>query len=215
VHLPEKLPIVLVHGGLYEDMTSQEFWNETGVAGELRARHLDFIAPQRPEHPRSWIEESNAVLRAIDDAGFERVALVAASNGCSAAVRMTLEHPSRVARLMLAWPATSGDAVIDEVLRVVITDSADASTASDLLAGETLRGVTDAELGSLTIPVVVYPSLIEDQAHQRSTLMGILAAVEGSFMVAGSPDPYSPDFPAHLEAFITIISEFARVEYDD
>jgi len=215
VHLPEKLPIVLVHGGLYEEMTSQEFWKATGVLGELRARHLAFIAPQRPEKPRSWAEEADALLSQIDDAGHQRVALIGASNGCSAAVRLALDQPDRVGRLMLAWPATAGEAVIDEVMRVVITDAADADAAHNLLEGETIRGVSDAELSSLDIPVVVYPSLVEDQAHQRRTLMGILAAVEGSFMVAGSPDPYSPDFAPHVDAFVTIVEEFSRIEHDD
>lgn len=116
---------------------------------------------------------------------------------------------------MLAWPATVGDNVVDEVMRVIINEDANAEAATALLAGETLRGVTDAELGSLDLPVVVYPSLVENQAHQRRTLMGILAAVTGSFMAGGSPEPVDADFADHLDGFISMITEFARVEHDD
>lgn len=210
-----KLPIVLVHGGLYESMTPEEFWESSGVLGELRAQHLSHLAPQRPAQPRSWDEEAEALLAAIDDAGFEQVALVAASNGCSAATRLAVTYPDRVARLMLAWPATPGDSVVDEVMRVIITDEADSTAADALLAGDTLRGVSDVELSTLTMPVVVYPPLIENQAHQRRTLMSILSTVPGSFMAGGGPDPTDADFSEHLAAFVNMVVEFSRVEHDD
>ncbi len=210
-----KLPIVLVHGGLYEGMTAKEFWEASGVLGELRGNHLDHLAPDRPAKPSSWDEEANALLTAVTEAGYDNVALVAASNGCSAAVRFALANPDRVERLMLAWPATNGDSVIDEVMKVIITEDADAETAAAILSGETLRGVTDAELGSLDLPVVVYPPLVENQAHQRSTLMSILATVPGSFMAGGGPDPTDADFADSLDGFITMVTEFSRVEHDD
>lgn len=213
--LPVILPIVLVHGGLYEGMTPEEFWSDTGVLGALRAKHLTHIAPQRPPQPRSWDDEVSALLAAIDEAGFDQVAVVAGSNGCSVAVRLALQHPERVSRVMLAWPATVGDQAIDELLRVIITDEVDAAAASALLTGETLRGVTDVELGALHLPVVVYPSLVENQVHQRQTLMGILANVNDAFMVPGSPEPPDADFGDHLDAFITMVTEFSRVEHDD
>ena len=213
--LPVKLPIVLVHGGLYEGMSPQEFWGDTGVLGRLTSKHLTHIAPQRPPRPRGWDEEASALLAAIDAAGYDRVALVGASNGCSTAVRFATDHPDRVERLMLAWPATVGDPVVDELLRVIISDEADADAADALLTGETLRGVTDAELAALDVAVVVYPSLIENQVHQRQTLMGILATVTDSFMVQGSPEPPDDDFPNFLDAFVTMVEEFGRVEHDD
>jgi pimeloyl-ACP methyl ester carboxylesterase len=100
--LPVMLPVVLVHGGLYEGMTSREFWADTGVLGELKARHLRVLAPQRSKQPQSWDEEARSLLDAIDAAGYDRVALVGASNGCSAAVRLAIENPDRVGRMMLA-----------------------------------------------------------------------------------------------------------------
>jgi len=213
--LPVKLPIVLVHGGLYEGMTTREFWEDTGVIGGLRSRHLLHLAPQRPARPQSWEEESVSLLAAIDEAGFERVALIGASNGCSAATRFAIDHPDRVERLMLAWPATAGDRVVDELLRVIITDETGAEAAEALLTGETLRGVSDAELAAVDLPVVVYPSLLENQVHQRETLMGILARVTDAFMVQGSPEPPDDDFDGFVDAFVTMVEEFGRVEHDD
>lgn len=215
VHLPIKLPIVLVHGGLYEDMTVDDFWGQSGVLGELRARHLTALAPQRPSQPASWSEEATALLAAIDEAGHERVAVVGASNGCSAALRLAIDHPDRVARILLAWPATAGDPVVDEVMRVVIADASSPETAAALLAGGVVRGVNDTELAELDIPTVIYPPLVESQSHQRRTLMGILSSVSGSFMVAGGSDPLDADFADHLDTFVTIVEEFSRIEYDD
>ena len=85
------------------------------------------------------------------------------------------------------------------------------SAASDVYK----RQVTDAELAALDVAVVVYPSLIENQVHQRQTLMGILATVTDSFMVQGSPEPPDDDFPNFLDAFVTMVEEFGRVEHDD
>ncbi len=209
------LPVVLVHGGLYEGMTPNEYWADTGVLGELRAKHLKILAPRRPVQPRSWDEECQSLIDAIDAAGYDQVALVGASNGCSAAARLALENPERVARLMFAWPATVGDPVVDELLSIIIADEADQDAATELLSGETLRGVSDAELGSLDLPVVVFPSLIENQVHQRQTLMGILANVKDSFLVPGTPEPPDDQFPEHRDTFVTMVAEFARVEHDD
>ena len=155
------------------------------------------------------------MLEAIDAAGHDRVALVGASNGCSAAVRLAIENSDRVARMMLAWPATAGDPVVDELLKVIVADEVDEAAARNLLSGETLRGLSDAELGELDMPVVVLPSLIENQVHQRHTLMCLLAKVSGSFLVPGSPEPPDEEFPEHLDAFVTMVAEFARVEHDD
>ena len=213
--LPELLPVVLVHGGLYENTTSAEFWGDTGVTTALGATNTEFIAPQRPAKPASWDEERRSLSEAIDAAGFERVALVGASNGCSAAARLAIDEPDRVARLMLAWPATANDESLDGLARIIITDEMGSDVADALLQGETLRGVTDDELAQLQIPLVVFPSLPENHAHQRQTVMGLLAAQPNGFLVGGSPEPPHAQFAEHLDTFITMVTEFARVEHDD
>lgn len=213
--LPQLLPVVLVHGGLYEDMTPDEFWAQPGVLRALADANSEFIAPQRPPQPRSWGEESQWLLEAIDEAGFGEVALVGASHGCSAAARLAIDHPDRVARLLLAWPATAGDQVLDDLARIIIGDQMGAEVADRLLAGETLRGVTDDELGSLAMPLVVFPSMPANHAHQRETVMALLRAQPSGFIAGGSPEPLDDQFPEFRDTFIHLVTEFARVEHDD
>ena len=80
------------------------------------------------------------------------VMVVAESNGCSVAARLALEDPGRVARLVLVWPATAGDPRVDAWARRQ-------GVPEEMLVGETLRGLADAELAELTMPVAVVPSL--------------------------------------------------------
>lgn len=213
--LPQLLPIVLVHGGLYEEMTPDEFWVETGVLRALADANAEFIAPQRPPQPHSWHEESERLLEAIDEAGYQQVALVGASNGCSAAARLAVDHPERVARLLLAWPATAGDQVLDDLARIIIDDQMGSDVAEQLLTGETLRGVTDEELGSLSMPLVVFPSMPANHAHQRETVTALLSAQPSGFVTGGSPEPLDDQFPEFRDTFVHLVNEFARVEHDD
>ena len=89
------LPVVLVHGGLYEEASPQTFWMDTGVApalakartGRLRSRHVSI-------QPASWSEEASTLAASIQKEGLGPAAVVAGSNGCSAALRSGL-GPSR------------------------------------------------------------------------------------------------------------------------
>jgi pimeloyl-ACP methyl ester carboxylesterase len=208
-------PVVLVHGGLYEEMTPEIFWEETGIVDGLTSLGLTVAAPQRPVSPSTWQEEGDAVALAIRAHGFERVALVGASNGCSAAVRATLQHPQLVARLMLCWPATCGDEVVDKLARVMISDAAGAAAAEALVAGQTLRGVDDVELGTIQIPTVVHPALPESKVHQRTTSTRLLGALRDPMLVAGSPEPLDPAFARFRDTFARLVLELATVDEDD
>lgn len=75
--------------------------------------------------------------------------VVAGSNGVSVAVRLAVQHRYLVDRLLLLWPATCGDPVLD---------AAAPAAASHLLGGDTLRGVSDDELVGLDVPVVMMVS---------------------------------------------------------
>lgn len=215
MHLPHFLPVVLVHGGLYEDMTPLKYWIDTGVTEALAAASTRFIAPKRPDTPESWEEESDVLLAAIDKAGFEKVALIGASHGCSAAARLAVDHPDRVARLMLAWPATAGDQVLDDLARIVIEDQTNVEAANALLAGETIRGVTDAEIASLDIPFVVFPSIPASHAHQRETATKLMQAQPEGHLAGGTPDPLDKQFAEHIDEFLRLVHVIARVEHDD
>ncbi len=215
MHLPQLLPVVLVHGGLYEDVTPMNYWIDTGVTGALAQTTTRFIAPKRPTHPRSWKEERDVLLAAIDKAGFDQVALVGASHGCSVAARFAADFPDRVGRLMLAWPATAGDQVLDDLARIVIEDQMNAAVANDLLAGETIRGVTDAELAGLPMPLVVFPSIPASHAYQRDTATKLVELHTDSFLAGGSPDPLDKQFGEHVDEFLRVVQVIAVVEHDD
>jgi pimeloyl-ACP methyl ester carboxylesterase len=82
------------------------------------------------------------------------VSVLAGSNGCSVAVRLALAFPHRIERLLLAWPATAGDPTVDSRIRTGLTElGASDRNIRALLDGQTLRGVTDAELSTLKMPL--------------------------------------------------------------
>ena len=217
VHLPESLPVVLVPGGLYDEppVTAQWFWVETGVAPMLMRRKVDVIVHERPTEPKSWSEEADALAATIEAAGHQRVALVAGSQGCSAAMRLMLNRPDLVARTMLCWPATAGNPVIDGLAHTIISDVHDEASAQRLLEGHPLRGISADELASITGEVVVYPSMPESQAHQRSTVTELLTTIPGVMMVGGSPEPFDDAFADFAEGFVDLVVAFSKVMHDD
>lgn len=217
MHLPELLPIVLVHGGLYDDppMTGADFWVATGIAGALSRSGVEIVLHERPADPTSWAQEGNALAATIEAAGHQRVAVVAGSNGCSAAMRLILDRPGLVARTMLCWPATAGDPVVDELARVIIADTHDDQVAADLLSGFPIRGATGDELAQVKHEIVIYPSLPENKIHQRATVFELLDVIPDAILVGGSPEPMDDSFAEFLEAFISVLTAFSRVEHDD
>ncbi len=217
MHLPELLPIVLVPGGLYDDplMTAADFWVATGVAGALSKGGVEVVVHERPAEPTSWIGEAEALAATIETAGLQRVALVAGSNGCSAAMRLVLDRPELVARTMLCWPATAGDPVVDELARVIIADTHDDDAAVALLEGFPIRGATGDELADLAHEVVIYPSLPENKVHQRATVFELLDIIPDAILVGGSPEPTDDAFADFLEPFVAVLTAFSRIEHDD
>jgi pimeloyl-ACP methyl ester carboxylesterase len=178
--------VVLVHGGLWEDMDAERFWVRPGVVAALEARGVPVLAPDRVSRPRSWAEEVTHLLPLLPD---EPVTLVGGSNGCSVAARIAVEQPGRVGRLVLAWPATAGDSQVDTLALA-------SGVPPELLAGETLRGLSDVELARLRLPVAVLPSSA-NRFHQRSTVDELLALVAGAVELAPSPEPPRPEFPPY------------------
>jgi pimeloyl-ACP methyl ester carboxylesterase len=184
---PERKPaVVLVHGGLWEDMDAERFWVRPGVVAALEARGVPVLVPDRLPHPRSWAEEVAHLVPLLPD---EPVTLVGGSNGCSVAARIAVEHPDRVGRLVLAWPAIAGDSEVDTLYLA-------SGVPPELLAGETLRGLADVELVQLRLPVAVLPGPV-DRYHQRSTVDALLALIAGAVELAPSPEPPRPEFPPY------------------
>jgi pimeloyl-ACP methyl ester carboxylesterase len=97
-----------VHGGLWEDaMTAHRFWTAPGVTAGLQQAGFIVLAPNRLQRAPSWEAEAEHLAAGLPE---RPVTVIAASNGCSAALRLALASPARVTRLLLAWPATAGGA---------------------------------------------------------------------------------------------------------
>jgi pimeloyl-ACP methyl ester carboxylesterase len=199
--------LVLVHGGLWEDMDAERFWVRPGVVDGLRDAGFAVAAPDRAPRATSWEAEAEH-LAGLLPAG--PVTLVAGSNGCSAAVALALSRPVLVERLLLAWPATAGDPEIDtRTADAMARLGADQATIDGLLDGQTLRGFTDDQVAALPVPVGVLPSAPESPFHRRDTVDTLLKVVPGvTELLPGTPEPLSPDFPAQIGGFVSAVARF-------
>jgi pimeloyl-ACP methyl ester carboxylesterase len=183
--------IVLVHGGLWEDMDAERFWVRPGVVAALEERGMEVVAPDRAVRAGSWAEEVEHLLPLLPDGP---VTLVGGSNGCSVVARIAVERPARVNRLVLAWPATAHDARVDAW-------TLEQGVPPGMLAGDTLRGLADAELAGLRMPVAVVPAL-GGPFHQRHTADALLALIPGATELAGAPESPRPEFRPYLDGFV-------------
>jgi pimeloyl-ACP methyl ester carboxylesterase len=199
--------VLLLPGGLWDDaMDAEQFWVRPGILGELQGRGLRVLALDRPPRAPSWAVEVDHLTPALPT---RPLAVVAGSNGCSAAVRLALAHPDRVERLLLAWPATANDPVVDAQTRSgLIGHGASLDAIDELLAGQTIRGVSDAELTVMQLPVGVLPSVPANLFHQRQTVDALCRLLPHAEELPGCPEPLHPDFPAHLDRLVTTVTEF-------
>ena len=200
--------IFLIHGGIWEDVDAERFWVKPGVLGGLRDRGCDVLAPDRLPQPLTWDDEvSHLEPRLPADLS----TIVGGSNGCTVAIRLTLACPERVARLLLAWPAVAGDMGSDEWSRREMTrQGASDATIDGLLAGQTLRGVTDAELSDLRLPVAVLPPPQDNPFHKLRTFEALLRLIPGARPLPGYPETPRPEFASRLDAFLSAVTSFAN-----
>lgn len=195
-------PVVLLPGGLYEDMDAVRFWKEPGVVSALESHGLEVLLVDRLPRPTSWEEDAAAVAAKIADAGGEGASVVAGSNGCSTAVRLAIDHPHLVSRLALCWPATAGDEQVDARARSAIASQEGAAVADRLLTGDTLRGVADAELGQLSVPALIIPAEPENPAHRHATAFALSELLPESHVAPGCPESPRSEFGSFREAFV-------------
>lgn len=199
--------IFLIHGGIWEDMDAERFWVKPGVLGGLRDRGYDVLAPDRLPCPPSWDDEVRHLAPLLPA---DPVTMVAGSNGCTVAIRLALARPERVARLLLAWPPVAGDARSDAwSTREMTRQGASGTTIDGLLAGQTLRGVTDAELGGLRPSVAVLPPPEDNPFHKLGTVEALLRLIPGAQRLPGFPETPRPEFGPHLAAFLDTVTGFA------
>ncbi len=200
--------LLLIHGGLWEEgMDAARFWRQPGIVAGLERRGFDVFAPDRLYQAPDWTTEASHLAQAIPDAP---VTVLAGSNGGSAAARLAVNFPGTVTRLLLAWPATAGDPAIDTKERAhLMRLGATPEVVEALLAGQTLRGLTDAELASLTLPVGLLRSVPANPFHQWQTADALLRLLPQVTELPGCPEPPRPEFPSYLESFLDTVASFA------
>lgn len=191
--------VVLIHGGLFESIGPEEFWHGPGIVRGLEAAGHFVIAPARLKAPSSWTQEVDHLFGSMpldDREQGRRWSVVAASNGCSVAVRMVLEHQDLVDRLVLCWPATAGDPEVDRRHLA----------AGEMLRGETIRGVLDSELSEITIPVAIIPSAPPNVYHQSKTVVRLQTLIPRAQVTRGFPESPHPGFGPHLDDFVATVA---------
>jgi pimeloyl-ACP methyl ester carboxylesterase len=206
--------LLLIHGGLWEDTDADWFWRRTGVVTGLERLGFSVIAPRRLRRAGSWTEEARHIASALPEgteaAGATGVTVVGGSFGCSVAVRLALDFPGAVGRLLLAWPASVGDQFIAIRVRADLARRGARASVLDALIGTgTLPSATDAELRTLTIPVGVLPSVPPNPLHSRGTVDALLRLLPAAVELPGCPEAPRPEFAQHLESFLATVAEFA------
>ena len=137
--------LLLIHGGLWEDIGADWFWRRPGILAGFERLGFTVVAPDRLRRPASWAADAEHVLAAVP--GGEPVTVVGGSFGCSVAVRLALDSPGRVSRIVLAWPASLSDQFAAIRMRASLARlGAPARVLNALLGSETLPSATDAEL---------------------------------------------------------------------
>ena len=190
--------VALIHGGLYDGMTPDRFWRDPGISGGLEAAGFEVHTPARTPRPASWEEEVDHLAGQVPADAL----IVAGSNGCSAAVLLVLRRRIGTG-LVLCWPATSGDREADMAARrlfqmVGVTDD----IQDRLLAGDTLRGISDSELEALAIPTCIVPSEPENPTHRSVTAERLGRLISGAVVTRGSPESPAPSFSLHRDALL-------------
>lgn len=205
--------LLLVHGGLWEDIGADWFWRRPGIVAGLEGLGHTVVAPDRPRRAASWTDDAAAMASAARGAASGAVApvtVVGGSFGCAVAVRLALDHPELVRRAVLAWPAALSDQFLAIRLRANLARrSAPPAVLDSLLGTGTLPSVTDTELSGLTIPVGVVPSVPPNPAHQRRTVDALLRLLPAATELPGCPEAPHPEFPSHLESFLGAVAGFA------
>ena len=200
--------LLLIHGGLWEDMGADWFWRRPGILAGFERLGFTVVAPARLRRPASWAADAEHVLAAVPGGP---VTVLGGSFGCSVAVRLALDSPGRVERLVLALPASLSDRFAAIRMRASLARlGAPARVLNALLGSETLPSATDAELGTIAAPVGVIPALPPDPVHPRGTVDALLRLLPSATELPGCQEAPRPEFPPHLESFLASVAGFAE-----
>lgn len=201
--------VLLIHGGLWENIGAEWFWGRTGVIGGLEERGFTVLAPDRLRQATSWTAEAKhlADVVAREESLGDSVTVVGGSFGCAAAVRLALDFPGLAGRLVLAWPASLTDQFTAIRVRADLArQGASGSVLDALLGTQTLPSATDAELRTLDVPAAVVPSSPPNPLHPRSAVDALLQLLPSAVELAGTPEAPRPEFPPRLESFLDAVS---------
>ena|SRR5579871_538419 len=205
--------VLLVHGGLWEDIGADWFWRRTGVIDGLERRGCTVTAPDRLRRARDWTAEAAhlaAVLRG-GEVGGPPLTVLAGSSGCAAAVRLALDYPGICGRLLLAWPASVADQFTAIRVRAGLSRlGADRKTIDALLGTGILPGAADAELRGLGLPVGIVPAVPPTPLHPRSTVGALLRLLPAAVELPGCPEAPRPEFATYRDAFLDSVAAFAN-----
>jgi hypothetical protein len=86
---------------------------------------------------------------------------------------------------------------------------APARVLNALLGSETLPSATDAELGTVAVPVGVIPAVPPDPFHPRVTVDSLLRLLPSATELPGCPEAPRPEFAPQLESFLASVAGFA------
>jgi pimeloyl-ACP methyl ester carboxylesterase len=203
--------VLLIHGGLWADNGADWFWRRTGVVDGLAGRGFTVIAPDRLRRATSWAAEASHIA-SLPDLADGPVTVVGGSFGSTVAVRLALDFPGLVGRLVLAWPTSTADQFARTRFRADLArQGAPAAVLDALLGTETLPGATDAELRTLAPPAGVVPSAPPTNAlHPRSAVDALLRLLPSAVELPSYPEAPRPEFAPHLESFVAALADFAR-----
>ncbi|HIV56965.1 MAG TPA: alpha/beta hydrolase [Candidatus Stackebrandtia faecavium] len=185
--------ILMIHGGLWENVDAEQFWHRPGIASALHDAGHTVLTPDRLTRPTNWRADTDHVAAFLPTTP---CALIGASNGCTIAARLAALHPHVVTSLLLAWPATCGDEERDAKFRAYLQqEGAAPDTVADLVNGQTLRGVADAALKELGMPVSVMAAPETSPAHQPHTAHRLAALTRATMLehIQNRSRPISPN----------------------
>jgi pimeloyl-ACP methyl ester carboxylesterase len=206
--------LLLIHGGLWEDTDADWFWRRPGIVAGLERLGHTVVAPDRPNRASSWGDEAGHMVSAVRGAVSGTlppgpVTVVGGSFGCAVAVRLVLDYPALVERMVLAWPAALGDQFLATRIRADLARRGAApQVLGSLLGAETLPSATDEELRTITAPAAVVPSVPPNPLHGRNTVDALLRLLPNATELPGCPEAPRPEFAPHLTAFLAAVAGF-------
>jgi pimeloyl-ACP methyl ester carboxylesterase len=223
-------PVVLLHG-----LTATHRYVVMGSKSLQRAGH-DVLAYDARGHgasdpaadPEAYTYDDLAgdLIGVLDDAGLDRAILAGASMGAHTAVRVALEHPERVAGLVLATPAYDPEAWPGDLVRWdALSDGLRAGGVEGFVAAygdegpeqwrDTLRTVLRQRLGAHEHPEAVADALKAVPRSRPFADRADLRAVAAPTVVVADRDEPDPGHPLAVGELYASLIPGAEIVVED